>query len=53
MFGKPARFRKSYISKANISLTKLQRLVDELLDVEAGRVFQTCFQPYRISKSMC
>jgi two-component system phosphate regulon sensor histidine kinase PhoR len=32
---------KSYISKANISLTKLQRLVDELLDVskiKAGRL---------------
>ena len=32
---------KSYISKANISLTKLQRLVDELLDVsriKAGKL---------------
>lgn len=32
---------KSYISKANISLTKLQRLVDELLDasrIKAGRL---------------
>jgi len=32
---------KSYISKASISLTKLQRLVDELLDVskiKAGRL---------------